>query len=262
MGGLTGGWLAAFDACSTKSGKKKNPKGGGPTPGEAQFKHDRPAVRERPVSAKLFRAVATADPEFKVHYRHTNYRRMPLTETQEVWLEEREISRVKKSHDLAHKLHAEMAAKGDKKKGDKGGDKKKEGDKKSSKKGTTLTLPPEGEKVKSKYSSADQFMTVNFPNFEKEDNPETIGPMRAMQLIECARVTGAFEEFGLSVKESVLRKALIIPQDRPEAICLENLRDNATEGLMVNPLAKEFWRKFSMKGGKKKGGGKKKKSKK
>jgi hypothetical protein len=63
----------------------------------------------------------------------------------------------------------------------------------------------------------------------------------------------------LNVKESALRKALIIPQDRPEAICLENLRDEK-EGLMINPNPREMWRKFVAGGGKgKKGGGKKKK---
>jgi len=73
----------------------------------------------------------------------------------------------------------------------------------------------------------------------------------------------ACEEFGVQqcVKETTVRKALLIPQDRPEAICLENLRDFAAgDGLMVNPNPMEFWRKMKLAGGKtKKKGGKKKK---
>lgn len=48
---------------------------------------------------------------------------------------------------------------------------------------------------------------------------------------------------------------------RPESLCLENLREGL-EGLMVNPLPKEFWRKEVSAASKKKGGkkgGKKKK---
>jgi hypothetical protein len=69
---------------------------------------------------------------------------------------------------------------------------------------------------------------------------------------------GTFEDAGVPIKESVLRKALLIPQDRPEAICLEGLREEK-EGLMVNPLPKEMWRKMTVG---KKGGGKKGKKKK
>ena len=61
------------------------------------FKHDKPTNRERPISPTLFKTLSEADPETKVLYRHTNFRRMPLTARQEKWLEDRESERVKMS---------------------------------------------------------------------------------------------------------------------------------------------------------------------
>ncbi len=115
------------------------------------------------------------------------------------------------------------------------------------------------EKPKPKYATAAHFMSTMFPNFEGDDDPESVGPMRAMQLVEVARIAGCFEEYGLSIKDSALRKALMIPQDKPEAICLESMRETAAEGLMNNPLPKEYWRAFTAG---KKSKGKKKRSKK
>lgn len=256
-------------AGSAKVGPAKKRSGTAGKPVNAQFKHERPIVRERPQSAKLFRSVATADPELKVHYRHTNFRRMPLTVEQEQWLEERETARAKKSVEAAQKLVEAVQAKLDKKKNkgakdkgkESGGGKKKDKDKK----GAAASALAAAEKPKCKYENASQFMSEHFPNFEgggeDDDDPDCVGPMRAVQLVEVARVMDAFEEFGMggAVKESALRKALIIPQDRPEALCLENLRETAGEGLMANPLPKEFWRAFVMS---KKKGGKKKRSRK
>ena len=106
-------------------------------------------------------------------------------------------------------------------------------------------------------------MAVNFPNFEADDDGQAQGPMRIHQLIECARVMGAMADFGMegAVTEAVVRKALVIPQDKPEAISLENLRENECEGLMRNPIPFEFWRKVNIKAPKKGGGGGKKKKK-
>lgn len=70
----------------------------------------------------------------------------------------------------------------------------------------------------------------------------------------------AFARFDIQVKESTVRNALLIPQDNPEAISLEQMRKTSLEGLMVNPIRKDLWRQFIKKAGKK--GGKKKKSKK
>lgn len=190
-----------------------------------------------------------------MHYRHTNYRRMPLTALQEAWLDEREAARNKKSEEVAAKLVEEAAKKAEKKggKAEKGGDKKDGKDKGKNKK----AAPVEEVKVKPKYASAAQAMATLFPNFEDEENPSTLGPMRMMQLMELNTIVDVFNEAEVPIKESTLRKALLIPQDRPEAICLENMRDEA-EGLMVNPMPRELWRKFTAgkKGGKK---GKKKK---
>jgi hypothetical protein len=149
----------------------------------------------------------------------------------------------------AFKKLAEEAASKAKSKKDKKGGKPKDG--KSKKKAPEPPPPP----IVKKYSSATEFMDLHFPVFDTDDNLDCIGPMRAEQLEECHRVYEALAEFNVS--ENVIRRALLIPQDRIEAICLENTK-NATEGLMVNPLPKEYWRAV-IQGGKKK---KKKKSKK
>jgi hypothetical protein len=182
---------------------------------------------------------------------------MPLTAAQEAWLDEREALRVKKSEEVAAKLVEDVAKKADKK-GAKGGkEEKKDGDK-AGKGKKPAAVKVEEVKVKSKYHSAAHAMTALFPNFEDEQNPSTLGPMRTMQLVEMDTIMDVFREANVPMKESVLRKALLIPQDRPEAICLEGLREEK-EGLMVNPLPREMWRKMTVG---KKGGGKKGKKKK
>ena len=86
--------------------------------------------------------------------------------------------------------------------------------------------------------------------------------MRMMQLLECARVMGSLNEFGMegAVKPETLRRALIIPQDKPEAVSRENMRQSEVEGLMMNPAPEAYWRKVTYKtaGGKKGKKGKKK----
>mmetsp|Transcript_15665 Transcript_15665/g.21440 ORF Transcript_15665/g.21440 Transcript_15665/m.21440 type:complete len:733 (+) Transcript_15665:63-2261(+) len=237
--------------------RKKGGAAASKTAGPVHFKHDKPVIRERPQSAKLFRAIAMDDPELKVHYRHSNFRRMPMTLLQEKWVEDVEAARVKRAEELSKKLFDDRAAKAVAQKGkgdkpDKGGDGKK--DKKKNEKDATKQAD---EKPKSIYKSAEHFMTTHFPDFEGDDEMEAIGPMRNVQLLEVANIIESCQESGVNIRESTLRKALMIPQDRPEAICLEGLKTE-TEGLMVNPLAKEFWRQMKM-GGKK---GKRKKKKK
>ena len=91
--------------------------------------------------------------------------------------------------------------------------------------------------------------------------------MLILMLCYCAPLsTNLFSVFVavvlLHVTESVVRKALVIPQDLPDAVCMEGIRATSLEGLMLNPLPKEFWKHTGKKkkgGG---GGGKKKKSKK
>ena len=179
---------------------------------------------------------------------------MPLTAEQEQWLDERETERVKKSEEAAAKLLEAAAKKADKKGGKGGKDDKKDGKAKGGKKG--VAAKPEEVKVKSKYQNAAHAMAVLFPNFEDEENPSTLGPMRTMQLVEIGHIMDAFQDADVPIKESVLRKALMIPQDKPEAICLEGLREEK-EGLMLNPLPREMWRKMAA--GKKGKKGKKKK---
>lgn len=190
---------------------------------------------------------------------------MPMTPQQEQWLEEREKERAKVSVEAAKKIAAEAAAKSDKKKGkdakDKGKDKGKDKDKgkgkdsKGGKDGKGNPISTEEEKIVPKYKSANEFMAKHFPTFEDEEDAYTIGPMRTSQLMEVARVLNACDEYDVTIRENTIKKALLIPQDKPEAICLENLRDEK-EGLMINPIAKQYWRRFVMAKGKK---GKKKK---
>eukprot|EP01035_Chromulina_nebulosa_P021883 gene21883-28329_t len=218
-------------------------KGSKPTAAQIHFKHEKPVVRERPQSAKVFRAIAMDDPELKVFYRHSNFRRMPMTAQQEKWVE---------------KLFDDRAAKAAKKK-DKGGDKDKKKDGKKKDKDKDKGKVENVEKPKPIYKSADHFMATHFPAFEGDDDPEAIGPMRTVQLMEVATILGSCEESGVHIRESTLRKALVIPQDKPEAVCLEAMKTEL-EGFAVNPLPKDYWREMKM--GKKKGkGGKKKKKK-
>lgn len=240
------------------TGKGAPKKGAANAKPEVMFKHERPVDRERPLSAKMFHTVAMNDSEFKVHYRHSNFRRMPLTALQEQWLDEREAHRVKASEEKAKKLVEDQAKKADKKKGK---DDKKDGkkDAKKDKKNKNATAKVEEVKVKPKYDSASHAMQTLFPNFEDDENPSTLGPMRTMQLMEVATIMDVFDSSAVPIKESALRKALLIPQDRPEAICLENMREEK-EGLMINPNPPEMWRKFTAGKKGKKGGKKKKKA--
>ena len=158
------------------------------------FKRDKPANYERPVSSTLMREMAEADPELKVLYRYSTFRRMPLTARQEQWLLVREEERAKASYEVAKQLVEKQAAKeakskdkggkdgkGGKKddKKDKGGKGGKKDDKKAAeeaKKAALLAKPPPP-----KYQSATQFMQMHFPNFdadEEEDRVESCGPMK------------------------------------------------------------------------------------
>ena len=235
------------------------------------FKHDKPENRERAISASLFRSVADTDPELKVLYRHTNYRRMPLTMRQEKWLEDRHSERMRTSMDYAKVLAEAEAEKAQKKKekdsgkDGKGGKKDEKPDKKKEEKKAKeeAARAAKAKPPPPKYKSAAQFMNIHFPHFDgddEEDRVESCGPMKITQMAEVERVLDACAQANIQVKESVLKKGLLIPQDHPDAICQEGLRDSSMEGLMINPLPPELWRKVAgAKKVKKGGGGKKKK---
>ena len=71
---------------------------------------------------------------------------------------------------------------------------------------------------------------------------------------EEAKKNGTYiKPFSKELMSAKLRKALVIPQDKPEAISLENMRQDETEGLMVNPLPSERHRTTNFATGKKKG---------
>mgnify|MGYP003973316087 CR=1 FL=1 len=224
---------------------------------KAVLKRNAVPRRDRPISAHMFRDVANADPELKVHYRQSNFRRMPMTDEQDKWLDLQEKAREKAAAERLEALKEAMAGSKDKGKDkkdgkDKGG-KGDKGDKGGKGKGKGKEPPLEPVKIPCKYKSAGDFMKQHFPNFDAE------GPLRTWQLLEVKQIMEQLEEG--AVTEQTLVKALVIPQDRPESICLEGLK-RPGEGLMVNPLPEEFWRK-GLEGGKgkkgKKGKGKKKK---
>jgi len=173
------------------TGGKKPP---GPTPiAKIQFKREKLVNRERPISGAIFRTFAEEDPECKVLYRYTNYRRMPLTETQQVWLDDKEKERSKTSTEYAKKLVDDQLAKlakskekGKKDGKDKGDKDKKDKDAKDSKKSAKDAKKDAAllkKLSKPKYRSASDFMEKNFPNFdrdevEEEDKINSCGPMR------------------------------------------------------------------------------------
>lgn len=295
---------------------------GGNTASRTAIMRAPPTVnRERPNSSKRLREVASNDPESKVHYRHTNYRRMPLTKDQTAWLNSMEEERAKKAEEHAKMLMEQAAAKkakAKKKDGDKKDKKSGKKDKKEKKKETAVK-PVEPVKIKNKYKSPAHFMAKNFPTFDIGDSckwnakptqqqfnytggnmdggagstgnaginsttlnspipnnntydlynmndiaDENYGPMRTMQMVECNRILDVCAEWDVPIDRKVLHRALVIPQDKPEAITIEQGLHNPIASLMVNPLPKEHWKTIPaelLKGGKKKGGGKKKKKK-
>jgi hypothetical protein len=190
---------------------------------------------------------------------------MPLTAEQEQWLEEREAARQKKSEEAAKALYELFQAKNDAKKNkDKDGKKDKGKDGKDKKDGksrpASASATAGAEKTPCKYKSASDFMAHHFPGFEDEVEDITqMAPMRRIQLLEVADVLATCQDRHVAnIRETALRKALVAPQDKPEALCLEQLREEK-EGLMVNPNPPEYWRKCNLS---KKGGGKKGKKKK
>ena len=106
---------------------------------------------------------------------------------------------------------------------------------------------PKESSVKSKYKNAADFMMKNFPNFGHDDCDDenkggSAGPMRVAQNNEIDQIMDAFAKLNLQIKENALRKAILTPQDNPESICLEQLRESSVEGLMLNPIKKNLWR--------------------
>ena len=220
IGGMGGGGTGGAAATSGVGDKPKpkpksagaNKKGGGPVV-KLLFKHEKPVNYDRPKSGTLFREMAEADSEFKVMYRHTNFRRMPLTARQEKWLEDQEAQRVKISYEVAKKLVEDEALKAAKKKEKEGGkdgkgkkdEKKDKKDDKKSKEAAAKAalLAAKAKPPPPKYKSATQFMQMHFPNFDgddEEDRIESCGPMKITQMAEVERVCDAFGHAELPIK--------------------------------------------------------------
>lgn len=273
-----------------------------------------PVYKERPKSSTKFKEVSFNDPEAKVHYRHSNYRRMPLTHEQHVWLAAQEDDRRTRIEEKA-RLAAEAAAAKKKKKDEKGKKKDKGKDGKKKKEAKKEPEKPAAVEVKkSKYKSPAHFMAKNFPMFDMGESvkwapkpkstaasvdpsmnatgatvssvggnsvassqqkqpynvynmtditDDNFGPMRTMQMIECNRILDVCDEWAVPMDPKVLHRALVIPQDKPYAVTIEQGVHNPTGGLMQNPMPKEYWKTIPgdlvAGGGKKKGGKKKKK---
>ena len=118
------------------------------------------------------------------------------------------------------------------------------------------SVSPKESAVKSKYKNAADFMMKNFPTFghdgcADENGEGCAGPMRISQDNEIDQIMDTFTKFNITIGETALRKALLTPQDNPEAICLEQLRQTSLEGLMLNPIKKDLWRIFTKKPAKK-----------
>merc|ERR1711871_759234 len=213
--------------------KKKSAKGGAGAANKGPVRKFI-EIREKAHSIKKLKEVSYNDSELKIFDRHVNVRQMPLAEEAEKWLNDKETERVKAYSEKVQKLKEDFAAKNAKSK-DKGGDKK---DAKKDKKKVVEESPP----VIPKYKSASHFMSVHFPVFDSYKQSDNMGPMRSQQMNECQRIIEVFEQAGIEIDPECVYKGLMIPQDRPESICIENLREGL-EGLMLNPLPKEFWRK-------------------
>lgn len=199
----------------------------------------RTVVNERPHSAVRMRELAAHDSEMQVHYRHSNFRRMAVTTEIENWVDHRETQRKKKAQEKINELKDARAAKG------KSGSSGKGGKSRSASKGRGILKEDSNEKQVVKYRSASQFMSIHFPVFDTDTSAGAHGPMRTVQLMECERIHTLLKESEIDIPLNTLHRGLLIPQDRPELVCAENLR-TAKEGPMVNPLPPEFWRKSTL----------------
>ena len=118
---------------------------------------------------------------------------------------------------------------------------------------STIANNPEDTHTKSNYN------LYNLADLAEEN----YGPMRTMQMIECNRILDVCEDWGVPMDERVLHRALIIPQDKPDAIIEDHIRNGGMDPIAQykpNPSRQELWRKCpDFLGGKKKKGKKKKK---
>lgn len=148
----------------------------------------------------------------------------------------------------------------------------------------------QAEKNRNKYKNAGHFMAKHFPTFDSPDPViaaatanrmnsvktrgalshsasmkqitvnegvsgflrPTDGPMRTMHLVECNRIQDVCHQFDVNISQDTLHRALLIPQDRSEAHCLEGQRFSEMESFPTNPLPLEYW-KVPVEAGKKKG---------
>mmetsp|Transcript_1746 Transcript_1746/g.3293 ORF Transcript_1746/g.3293 Transcript_1746/m.3293 type:complete len:693 (-) Transcript_1746:314-2392(-) len=204
-------------------------------------------------SSKIMQTMGANDSELQVHYVYSVSRKGPLSAKHNAWLKEQADARTQ--CDLAYNRKLRRSSE------------------------TEPPPPPPKKNEKDetkddasdgpKYSSAQDFMNKHFPIFDRPENDKGLGALRKQQLQECDEVMESYECWGgceeseLEITREALEKGLLIPQDRPTTICMEGLKDNV-EGLMVNPLPKELWRKaniISSSGGGGGGGATKKKKK-
>merc|ERR1711991_967134 len=177
-----------------------------------------------------------------VYYRQTAFRRMPLGDEHHTWLDDREKERkaleAKKKAEAAAAVAAAKEKGKDKNKKDKGGkDAKGKGKGKDTKVEPEPEPEPEPKKPREYYIQEakkfmKKYMSDKFGVWTEE------GPGRTWQMLECDKISLALSDAASDKDKTPLvrlkddqksrdaiMKALVIPQDKPDAICQEQIRN-------------------------------------
>jgi len=213
------------------------------TVGRKTITNERPLTRERPHSSNVLRAIALDDPVIKVHYRYSKYCRMKHTEDHDEWLNSRNKERLIKSNIILKQLYDDNNNKASTNK------KNKDKDKSNKPKRSKSKSPKRGNKsITSSNSNQTLQMNKTKPDFDIIDIDNTTnGPMRINQINECNDILEKFHEKNIPIDINTLYKALVLPQDLPDVINYEILKEkNDVDSLMVNPLPIEYHRKLNI----------------
>lgn len=118
------------------------------------------------------------DSELQVHSHFAQFRRMPATEQQQAWLENRVDERNKRNKEYIDGLVSKAEGTAPKKSA--------KGAPKGKKKPDKKVPPPEVKKtpVGPKYASAADFMGKHFPSFDGEESPDAQGVLRLDIIIQ------------------------------------------------------------------------------
>ena len=159
----------------TTSGKGSHTRGGDKRGATAPVKSREGQEHGRKVSVpKFFDDIAHMDNELQVHCQFSKFRRMPMTEEQQAWLEERAENRMQKDKEYMGTVSGKPKSAPAKKGGNKATPK---GTKKNAKKAPP-SMPTAKVPAGPKYASATDFMEKHFPNFDGEEFPDAQGALR------------------------------------------------------------------------------------